>query len=98
MDIDSVRWLVQNDEYSTTREFDRRLEERKVTMEQVKQVIATGRIVREEPGRAPLWPKCTIRGFVSTDAEGNLLPIAIELKVACAVGDEVRFITVYWID
>ncbi|MBC8230684.1 DUF4258 domain-containing protein [bacterium] len=97
MDIDSIRFLVYEGSYRTTLEFERRLAQRDVTLEQVRQVIYSGRIVREEKGRRGSFPKATIRGFVTTDAEGNSVPLPIELEVACAVGDEVIFITVYWV-
>ena len=31
------------------------------------------------------------------DSEGNPVPLPVELEVACAVEDEVIFITVYWV-
>ncbi|MBM3238229.1 DUF4258 domain-containing protein [Candidatus Poribacteria bacterium] len=97
MDIELIRSLVYEGSYRTTLEFERRLAQRDVTLEQVCQVIYSGRIVREEKGKRGGLPKVTIRGFVATDAEGNLVPLTIELEVACAVGDEVVLITVYWV-
>ena len=97
MDIDTIRYLVHQELYRTTIEFERRLAERDITLQQVFQAIESGRIVRRERGKRGGLPKCTIRGFVSTDVDGNPVPVPIELKVACAVEAELIFITVYWI-
>ena len=53
--------------------------------------------MRQERGKRGGLPKCTIRGYVSTDADGTPVPGTIELEVACAVEDEAIFITAYWI-
>jgi hypothetical protein len=97
MDIELIRSLVCEGSYRTTLEFERRLSQCDVTLEQVRQAIYSGRIVREEKGKRGGLPKATIRGFITTDSEGNPAPLPIELEVACAVGDEVVFITVYWV-
>jgi hypothetical protein len=97
MDLDVIRFFVREERYRTTLEFERRLAERDIALKQVLQVVYSGRIVRQESGKRGGLPKCTIRGFVSTDADGNLVPVPIELEVACAVGDEVIFITAYWL-
>ncbi len=97
MDIDTICYLVHQELYRTTLEFERRLTERDITLQQVFQAIESGRIVRRERGKRGGLPKCTIRGFVSTDADGKLIPVPVELEVACAVEDEVIFITVYWV-
>lgn len=95
MDIDFIRYLVREGSYRTTLEFERILAQRDVTLEQVRQAIYSGRIVREEKGRRGGFPKATIRGFIATDLEGSPVPLSIELEVACAVGEEVVLVTVY---
>jgi hypothetical protein len=89
---------VQNDEYRTTYEFDERMNQREFTLDQVKHVIQTGRIVREETRVRGGYPKCTVRGFVWREIGGLRLTDPCELEVACGVGDVVVFITAYWVD
>jgi len=75
MDIDLIRSLVREGSYRTTLEFERRLAQRDVTLEQVRQAIYSGRILREERGTRGGFPKATVRGFITTDAEGNPVPL-----------------------
>lgn len=95
MDIDHLRYMLREGLYRSTQEFDRRLDEREFTLKQAMEAVFCGRIVRETPGGRGL-PKCTVEGFVPRKVAGLEVPELGALQVACAVGDEVIFITGYW--
>lgn len=97
MDIDSIRYLIRDGRYRTTKELDRRINEREFTLEQVKEALFTGRVIREEPRQRKGYPKCTIRGYTHRKVANLKLPGLFELEVGCAVADDVViFLTAYW--
>jgi hypothetical protein len=58
------------------------MSEREFTLEQVKEAISTGRIIREESRQRKGHPKCTIRGFTHRKVANLELPELFELEVA----------------
>ena len=95
MDIDQIRELLKRGQVKFSREAKRRMRQRKVTLEQIEKAIRTGRIVEERRRMYP-YPKCTICGYVDRKIAHVTLPIPQPLHVACAVGNELHIITVYW--
>jgi hypothetical protein len=97
MDIDDIREMIRAGQYEVTIELDRRMNQREVTLEQIKQCIESGRIVREERRQKRGYVKCTILGYAERWVAGIKLPGLFPLCVACAMGrDEIVLITAYW--
>lgn len=96
MDIDEIRELLQSDQFSTTEEFEDRLDERRIDIEQVIEAILNGRIIRTEPGTKGMSSVHTLRGTVLHDKNGNTLSIPVTLEIAVAVPLDLVLITVYW--
>ncbi len=95
MDIDLIRELLKRGRVKFSREAKRRMQQRKITIEQIEKAIQTGQII-EERRRVYPYPKCTICGYVERKIAHVTLPIPQPLHVACAVGNELHIITVYW--
>lgn len=97
MDIDSIRYFVQDGDYRFTHEAERRMDERDVTIEQIEQVLLNGRIVQEKPKQKP-YPECTVLGYADRKLTPDAEPTPWPLHVACAMGDELLIVTVYWLE
>lgn len=93
MDIDTLRALLREGRYVTTREFQRRADRRGFTLDDAKLLIETGSIVEERPDQQP-YPKATIAGVVNREVAG--VTIRDELHVAVALGEEIVLVTGYW--
>jgi hypothetical protein len=93
VDIDFIRVLWEAGDVVYSEESQDRLWQREVTIENIGDAIRTGRIVEEREGHP--YRKCTIHGW--TNRKVADLEIGLHtLKVACAVGEELHIITVYW--
>jgi hypothetical protein len=78
----------------TSKEFNKRCDERGFTLELTCEMIKVyGRVMDERKGGGP-YSKCTIKGTAPRTIGG--VTILDELTVSCAVGDEVVFVTGYW--
>jgi hypothetical protein len=98
MDIEWIRAMVEAGNYRTTYEFDARMSQREFTLEEVKEAIRTGRIVREEP-KVRGGAKCTVRGWTPRTIAGLRLSDLFPLEIAVGLGgDVVVFITAYWVE
>jgi len=95
LDIDYIRELVKFDRIKLSKEARKRMVQRNVSFEQIEKAISRGRIIRREPKTGP-YPKCTILGYVEREIAGLMLPEPQPLNVACAVGEELHIITLYW--
>ena len=94
MDIEHIRHMIREDLVYTSKEFNKRGDERGFTLKLACEMIEkSGRIIEERKGEKP-YPKCTIRGSAQREVGG--VTIIDELNVACALGDMVIFITGYW--
>lgn len=93
MDIDTIRELVRQGRFATTREFHRRGDRRGFSLEDALSVVEVGAVIEERPDGKPC-PKCTVSGVVPRDVAG--VEIRDELHVAIALCDEVVFVTGYW--
>ena len=95
MDIDAIQYLWSIDAVLYSEEAQDRLWQREVTRENVGEALRTGRIVEERPGRP--YPKCHVVGWATREVAG--LDVGLHpLHVACAVGEELHIVTVYWED
>ena len=93
MDIDTIRELLRQGKYATTREFHRRGDRRGFSLSDAQMVVEVGSVIEERPDGKPC-PKCTISGVISRDVAGVV--IRDELHIAIALCDDVVFITGYW--
>lgn len=94
MDIEHIRHMIHEELIYTSREFNKRMDERGFTLKLACEMIKrTGRIIEERSGDGP-YPKCTIRGSAQRVVGG--VTIIDELNVSCAIGDVVIFVTGYW--
>lgn len=93
MDIDWIRVLWEMGDVVYSEEAQDRLWQREVTIENIGDAIRTGRIIEERKGHP--YRRCTVQGWANRKLAG--LDVGTELlRVACAVGDELHIITVYW--
>jgi hypothetical protein len=93
MDIDHIRHLWQNGEVEYSEEAQDRLWQREVTTDNIGEAIQNGRIVEERPGYP--YPKYLVQGWATRKVAG--LDIGLQLlNVACAMGEDLHIITVYW--
>ncbi len=97
MDLDHIRAMVESGDFTTTYELDARMSQREFSLDNLIEVLRTGRIVREE-SRKRGGPKCTIRGYSRRTVAGLELPGSFELEVAVGVDEDVIFITAYWLE
>jgi hypothetical protein len=88
MDIEKIREKIKNGQYEVRFHARKRMGERKITMEQVKDVILTGKIIESYPDDTP-YPSCLILGY---------LPDEQPLYVVCALGKMMYIITAHWLD
>lgn len=94
VDIEHIRLMIRENLIHTSKEFNKRADERGFTLQLACEMIERqGRIVEERPGDGPL-PKCTIKGSAQRTIGG--VKIIDELYISCAVGDDVVFVTGYW--
>jgi hypothetical protein len=94
VDIEHIRMMIREGLFYTSKEFNKRSDERGFTLELTCEMIKVqGRIVEERKGGGP-YHKCTVQGAAQRTIGG--VTILDELTVSCAMGDEVVFITGYW--
>ena len=94
MDIEHIRYMIREGLTCTSKEFNKRADERGFTLKLACEMIEKqGRIIEERRGDGP-FPKCTIKGSAQRRVGG--ITIIDELYVACAVDEEVVFVTGYW--
>jgi hypothetical protein len=94
MDVDSIRTFWQTGDVEYTNEAIRRMTQRGVSEENVKEALMSGRVVEERPNAKP-YATCTVQGWANRKVAG--LDIGLHLlNVACAIADGLRIITVYW--
>lgn len=88
MDIDKLRRLVRNSKYRTTLHAQRRMDQRGITLAELKEVIYHGEVVEIYSDDKP-YPSCLIVGRVRG---------GFPLYAVCAMSDIVHVITVHWMD
>ncbi len=93
MDIDSIRAMVRDGDWTPTEHFQDRLDQRKIDLQQVLEAIEHGEIVQEFPKQSP-HPECMIRGVVQRELAG--IEFDMPLYVQCGVGEVIFFITADW--
>lgn len=94
MDLEHIKRLIEEGKFYTTKEFNKRQDQRGFTLKQVcEMILTTGQIVRIKRRVGP-YPEFTIKGSVGRKVGG--ITIIDELSVACAAGEEIVFITGYW--
>ncbi|MBI3923093.1 MAG: DUF4258 domain-containing protein [Armatimonadetes bacterium] len=94
MDMDSIRLLVAQGKYVGTTHFYERLDERTISLDQVKEAVGNGFIIEERPREKP-HPKCTLQGSVDKDF-GAGFRFRVPLYIALALGEGVIFLTADW--
>ena len=93
MDIDTLRVLLEEGRYDTTREFHRRSDRRGFSLQDAKMVIRVGAVIEERHDEKPC-PKCTVAAVIPRQVAG--VEIRDELHVAVAVCEDLVFVTGYW--
>ncbi len=88
IDLSKIRSLVKNGLYKITLHAQKRMDQRGITLEELKKVIYDGEVVEEYPGDRP-YPSCLFMGKVRGD---------LPLYVVCGLGPKAHVITVHWLD
>jgi hypothetical protein len=92
-DIDAIRTLWESSQVKLSEEVDDRMAQREVSLSNIEEAIMGGQIIEEREGFP--YRQCTIRGWASRKVAGLDLGLW-PLDLACAVGDRLHIITVYW--
>ena len=88
MDISKIRALVKKGSYRLTLHAQKRMDQRGITLEELKEVIYNGDVVEVYPDDSP-YPSCLIVGRVRG---------GFPLYVVCGLSRKVYIITVHWLD
>lgn len=88
MNIVRIQRLIKKRRYRITLHAQKRMDQRGITLEELKEVIYHGVIVEEYPGDKP-FPSCLIVGEVRG---------GFPLYIVCAVEKVIHIITVHWMD
>lgn len=85
--LKQIRQKLLKGEYIITRHAQRRCDIRKISLEEIKNVVNTGEIIKKYPHDKP-YPSCLIMGYIRKNKP---------LYVLCAHGELVHIITVHWL-
>lgn len=88
MDIDKIRRLVQEGHYRLTMHALKRMDQRGITLEELKDILYHGDVLEEYPEDKP-HHSCLIMGQIRG---------GFPLYVVCGVEENVHIITVHWLD
>lgn len=88
MNIEKLRAHVRNGKYRITLHAQKRMDQRAITLAELKEVICQGEVVELYPDDAP-FPSCLIVGRVRG---------GFPLYAVCALSDMVHIVTVHWMD
>lgn len=88
MDIQAIQQLVREGYYRLTLHALQRMDQRGITLEELKEVIYHGEVIEEYPQDKP-YPSCLILGQIRG---------GFPLYVVCGVEKRVHIITVHWLD
>jgi hypothetical protein len=86
--LEAIRKNLSSGNYIITRHAQRRCDSRKISIEEIKWVIAHGEIIESYPHDKP-YPSCLIMGYVREEEP---------LYILCALSHRVHIITVHWLD
>lgn len=88
MDIEKLRRLVSGGKYRITLHAQKRMDQRAITLAELKEVICHGEVVEIYSNDKP-FPSCLVVGRVRC---------GFPLYVVCALSDIVHIVTVHWMD
>lgn len=88
MDIQGIKKLVWEGHYRLTLHALQRMDQRGITLEELKEVIYHGEVIERYPEDKP-YPSCLILGKIRG---------GFPLYVVCGVEAMVHIITVHWLD
>lgn len=88
MDIEKLRRLVSDGKYRITLHAQKRIDQRAITLAELKEVICHGEVIEIYPDDKP-YPSCLIVGRVRG---------GFPLYAVCALSDLVHIVTVHWVD
>lgn len=83
-----IRSLVEKGLYRLTLHAQKRMDQRGITLEDLKDVLCHGQIIEEYPHNQP-YPSCLMMGRVHG---------GFPLYVVCSLEKKVHIITVHWMD
>ncbi len=86
--IKQIRQKFKEEKYRIARHCQRRCDSRGISLNEIKEVIAKGKVIKTYPKDSP-YPSYLILGYVR-----NGKP----LYILCALGELVHIITVHWLD
>ncbi len=88
MDFKKLQSLVKKGKYLITLHAQKRMDQRGITIEELKEIIYHGSIVEEYKDDKP-YPSCLIMGRVKG---------GFPLYAVCALEKKVHIVTVHWLD
>ena len=88
MNLEKIRALVKKGRYRITLHAQERMDQRNITLEELKEVLYHGDVIEKYPWDRP-YPSCLVLGRVRG---------GFPLYVVCSLGEEVHIITVHWLD
>lgn len=88
MDIAKLRQLVKKGKYQITLHAQKRMDQRGITLTELKSAICEGEVIEMYPSDKP-YPSCLMMGRVRG---------GFPLYAVCALSDMVHIITVHWMD
>ncbi|MBF0104712.1 MAG: DUF4258 domain-containing protein [Deltaproteobacteria bacterium] len=88
MDIERLRKLVRSGKYQITLHAQKRMDQRAITLSELKEAICQGEVVELYPDDTP-FPSCLMVGRVRG---------GFPLYAVCALSDLVHVVTVHWMD
>ena len=88
MEIKQLRKLIENGRFKLTLHAQRRLDQRQITIAELKAAIINGVIVETYSDDKP-YPSCLVMGRVKG---------GFPLYVVCALSDVVNIVTAHWMD
>lgn len=86
--VEQIRQKFSEEKYRITGHCQRRCDSRGISLNEIKEAIAKGKLIETYPEDSP-YPSCLILGYVRNDKP---------LYVLCALGEIVHIITVHWLD
>lgn len=88
INLTHMQSLVRKGRYRITLHAQKRMDQRGITLEELKDVIYHGEVIEEYPEDRP-YPSCLIMGRVRG---------GFPLYVVCAVEKKVHVVTAHWLD